>query len=167
MSNKIDLEQKINDYNVLIDLLEKKKGLISADFIYKLSEKPAETLLTFKFERNQDYVRFFKKAVDLVNEKEGYNLEFNLNLIVKEFDPYDPNEELPLKADMRPYCFREMENRGVQLYASFEELPNASGYHRDVLNIIDSENQKIISSRNGKLTISSDEEKDQGSSRNE
>jgi hypothetical protein len=30
MSNKIDLEQKINDYNVLIDLLEKKKGLVEA-----------------------------------------------------------------------------------------------------------------------------------------
>ena len=47
MNYKIDLEQKINDYNVLIDLLEKKRGCVEAGIetddvdkqieVYKLS----------------------------------------------------------------------------------------------------------------------------------
>jgi predicted AlkP superfamily pyrophosphatase or phosphodiesterase len=84
MSNKIDLEQKINDYNVLIDLLEKKRGCVEAGIetdevdkqieVYKLSVEIREK------------TKYRDNLLPLLHQ-ENQKLEEQLKVVSENFGP--------------------------------------------------------------------------------
>jgi len=123
MSNKIDLEQKINDYNTLIELLEKKKGLVEAG------------METVEVDR---LIESYKLGIE-IREKTKYRDQL-IPLLVQENQKLDQqlqvvNDNFPKVIEALNAKLNEMSPEDQQQYLGIRKLHNEGGWISDIQRI--------------------------------